>query len=71
MTLFVARIAALALAACGWGDTPDEYWGAEFVAVSAGGYHTCGVRTDGSVACWGWNEFGSAMPPEGEWWIHI
>ena len=25
----------------------------EFASVSAGQYHTCGVRTDGSVACWG------------------
>ena len=22
-------------------------------AVSAGGCHTCGVKTDGTVACWG------------------
>ncbi len=25
----------------------------EFASVSAGGLHTCGVKTDGSVACWG------------------
>ena len=24
-----------------------------FVSVSAGQDHTCGVRSDGSVACWG------------------
>ena len=24
-----------------------------FESVSAGGYHNCGVRTDGVVACWG------------------
>ena len=28
--------------------------------------HTCGVRTDGSVACWGLDSFGEATPPEGE-----
>ena len=27
--------------------------------VSAGGYHTCGIRTDTSLAeCWGWNNHG-------------
>ena len=25
----------------------------EFTSVSAGYLHTCGVRTDGAVACWG------------------
>ncbi|HUS83273.1 MAG TPA: hypothetical protein VM013_08490, partial [Dehalococcoidia bacterium] len=31
--------------------------------ISAGGRHTCGVRTDGTVACWGWNDYGQATPP--------
>ena len=30
--------------------------------VSAGGWHTCGVGTDGAVVCWGWDEFGEATP---------
>jgi alpha-tubulin suppressor-like RCC1 family protein len=28
------------------------------VAASAGGYHTCVIRRDTSVECWGWNAFG-------------
>ena len=37
----------------------------EFVSVSAGSAHTCGVRGDGSVACWGSNEDGQVTPPTG------
>ena len=29
-----------------------------FASVSAGGYHTCGVTTDGTTYCWGRNEDG-------------
>ena len=39
---------------------------AEFASVSAGGIHTCGVKTDGSVACWGYDDSGQATPPAGE-----
>ena len=38
----------------------------EFASVSAGYWHTCGVRTDGAVACWGNDSFGQATPPAGE-----
>jgi hypothetical protein len=36
-----------------------------FKSVSAGGYHTCGVKTDNSVVCWGRNNSGQASPPNG------
>ena len=35
----------------------DLDW-AEISADSVSSYHTCGVRTDGSLWCWGWNEYG-------------
>ena len=44
------------------GPSPET----EFASVSAGGLHTCGVKTDGSVACWGYDHFGQATPPAGE-----
>ena len=28
--------------------------------------YTCGVRADGSAACWGYDEVGEATPPDGE-----
>jgi len=36
-----------------------------FSQVSAGGRHTCGVKTDGTLACWGNNDVGQATPPAG------
>ena len=33
--------------------------------VDAGGDHTCGVRTDGALACWGSNSYGQSSPPTG------
>ena len=34
--------------------------------ISAGWRYSCGVHMDGSVDCWGANEFGQAWPPGGE-----
>ena len=40
----------LELPDCGLEGRPTA---SSFVSVSAGRDHTCGVRSDGSVACWG------------------
>ena len=47
------------------GAMPEEKSLVAFTAVSAGHEHTCGVRTDGALACWGRNNSGQATPPEG------
>src|SRR5690242_13584922 len=39
---------------------------AQFRSVSAGAYHTCGVRLDDTVACWGLNLDGQAKAPAGK-----
>jgi len=36
-----------------------------FSQVSSGQFHTCGVQTDGTLACWGDDSFGQASPPDG------
>ena len=59
----LAMIAALAtcfaLAVCG-ADL------SALIEVSAGEQHTCGVKTNGSVACWGDDEYGQSTPPSGK-----
>ena len=37
----------------------------KWIQVGAGDWHTCGVKTDGSVACWGFNVFEQSIPPAG------
>jgi len=39
--------------------------GATFISVSAGSGYTCGVETDGTIACWGDNTYGQSTPPAG------
>ena len=48
------------LTACGGGPA------APFVQITAGGEHTCGMRSDGSVDCWGSNEYGQLKAPKDE-----
>ena len=53
---------------------PDDGWQIEieipkpheFTAIAAGGHHSCAVRTDQTIACWGNNAFDQAYPPEGQ-----
>jgi alpha-tubulin suppressor-like RCC1 family protein len=64
------RIPALALgifALVGWGWRKPSWGEAACVvsSVSAGGAHSCAVRLDGSVACWGRNDFDQANAPAG------
>jgi len=42
----------------------DEQWIIP-ETISAGDFHTCGLKSDGTLACWGYNEFGQAVPPTG------
>ena len=59
------------VACWGWdGDGRATPPAGSFVSVSAGRYHTCGVTSDGPVACWGSDYsdrdyFGQATPPAG------
>ena len=39
----------------------------EWSSVSAGWDHTCGIRTDGSIACWGYDVAGETAPPPGRY----
>ena len=45
----------------GRGDTHEF-----FSQVSAGGWHSCGLRADGAAVCWGDNGSGQADAPEGD-----
>ena len=48
------------------GTSPLATGEATFTAISSGGLHTCGLRSNGSVACWGNNAYGQATAPVGE-----
>jgi hypothetical protein len=51
-----------------FGEKPDVVINRikEGAILSAGLGHTCGVKTDRTVACWGWNGYGQASPPAGK-----
>jgi alpha-tubulin suppressor-like RCC1 family protein len=43
--------------------TPEQGWR----TLELGYATTCGIRTDGTARCWGWNGSGQAEVPEGTW----
>ena len=44
---------------------PDAAPTSGFASVSAGAFHSCGVRSDGAVDCWGRDLEGQSSPPSG------
>ena len=57
-------------------SSPPE--GEVFVSINSGGFHTCGLREDGSVICWGveveehsYLGVGQTSPPESERFVSI
>ena len=58
MATFIAR-------ALGVATTPPKE--ASFTTIAAGDSHTCGLRSDGTVVCWGQNGQGQADPVEGKY----
>ncbi len=59
-------------------NSPPQVASERFVSISTGStsLHTCALRTDGSVACWGDDRWGQATPPAGRYtavsagWLH-
>ena len=44
-------------------STPSPLY--SFTAVSAGYWHSCGIRTDNTITCWGNNDSGQTDAPDG------
>ena len=44
----------------GWNEYGQTVGPGAFTAVSVGGLHSCGLRTDGTIACWGQDEEGES-----------
>ena len=45
----------------------DQQSTTQYSAVSAGSAHSCALRTDGTITCWGSNSNGQADPPDGQY----
>lgn len=55
----LAAVGVIAAVACGGSSITETS------AISAGDSHTCGLRDDGALVCWGRNDDGRATPPAG------
>ncbi len=50
----------------GWGSqvVVDPAKLENLIAIAAGGYHSLGLKSDGSIVAWGWNKSGQCNVPE-------
>ena len=49
-------------------DVPSSQ---DFTAIAAGAYHSLALRSDGSLAAWGWNDYGQSDAPSGNDFVAI
>ena len=64
--LLILGLTALAATACSQPGTlvsPEDIY--DFTDVSVGYDHSCGLRSDGTILCWGDGRNGETEPPEG------
>ena len=64
LTLDNAALATLRTAAAT--PTPDPP-ADTYTAIAAGDWHSCAIRPDGTIACWGDNEHGQTDTPQGRY----
>ena len=59
---------------------PTQCWGMKgiardvagsFMQVSCGSFHSCALRTDGTIHCWGKNNVGQIDAPEGSGFVQV
>jgi DNA-binding beta-propeller fold protein YncE len=64
-SVYTAAFRDSAIALFGAPGSDPAYAGAEPGRIDAGFYHTCGIRSDGTLACWGDDSAGQSTPPTG------
>jgi alpha-tubulin suppressor-like RCC1 family protein len=42
-----------------------------FLAIAAGPWHSLGIRSDGSLVAWGWDDYGQCNVPAGRDYTEI